>query len=46
MDSHVATVIGQTMKLGNAMFACVQHLFASSLGHRVELGVGGGDIDE
>ena len=46
MDSHVATIIGQTMKLGNAMFAWIQHFFASPLGHRAEVGMGGGDIDE
>ena len=46
MDSHVATIIGQTMKIVWAMFAWIQRFFASPLGHRAEVGMGGGDIDE
>ena len=46
MNSHVATIIGQTMKLGNAMFAWIEHFFAALLGHREHVGIGGGDSDE
>jgi len=42
MDSHVATIIGQTMKLGNAMFAWIQNYFAFPLGHCAYVGMGGG----
>ena len=38
----MATIISQTMKLRNAMFAWIQHYFASPLGHRAEVGMGGG----
>jgi hypothetical protein len=38
----VATIICQTMKLGHAMFAWIQHFFASPLGHRSEVVMGGG----
>ncbi len=47
MNSHVATIIGQTMKRGNAMFACwIEHFFAALLGHCEHVGIGGGDSDE